>query len=625
MPKTLQLLFLGLLLVACAGAGQDAAPAVPSGLKATPADRSVRLEWNPNAESDLKGYLVNVTLSDGVLVSNNLVTAPASQFTVDGLSNGTTYVFKVLAEDQAGNRSAYSAAVNAVAGQPGTPPARPTGFSASAQSEQVLLTWSKNPEADLKGYTLFYGSSPTNLAQSRSLSTSALSTVVAGLANGTAYYFALEAENSTGQKSPRTDVVSAVPQANLSAPIISSYTITGYGTSTQVRQGAGGIEVTVQGQRLDTLTSARLLGAFDFNILEKTATSARLTGIVPHGLLPGPYTLLASSGAGETAVADALEITKITAAKTPQLNPSDTTGLGTPNRPFLTLTKALSVVGAGDTVLLGAGTYIAGESWPQSSTGNLNLPAPNVPAGVVIEGQSSDKGAVVLQGAGRLAASSGLIFAGSATARNLTLRDFRFALALSAGTAQARTGDLALENLAALESLEGLIVNYALNTTLESVELRNNNNGGLTAQGVRQLRVSNSRFSGNTYGIAAGTSAGLAASITLDLVEADQNTQFGMSLGSLGTDLSRTTARLNGTYGLRLLGTPSFVALRVGTVFEQNGNFQLFDARSANQGSFTATRFLLPGSDITVGAVVGPTTRGNFLSITQSGNAILFQ
>lgn len=250
------------------------------------------------------------------------------------------------------------------------------------------------------------------------------------------------------------------------------------------------------------------------------------------------------------------------ATKTPQLNPSDTTGLGTPNRPFLTLTKALSVAAAGDTVLLGAGTYSAGESWPQSSTGNLSLPAPKIPAGIVLEGQSSDKGAVVLQGAGKTAGSSGLIFAGSATVRNLTLKDFRFALVLNAGTASARVGELVLENLAAFESLEGLVVNYASSATLERVELINNSNGGLSAQGVHQLSVRRSKFSGNTYGIAAGTGVGLTASITLDVVEADQNTGFGMSLGSLSSDLSNTSARLNGSYGLRLLGTPPLVALR---------------------------------------------------------------
>ncbi|MDX2004472.1 MAG: fibronectin type III domain-containing protein [Meiothermus sp.] len=610
-----------LLLLAACGGGQDLAPAVPSGLKATPADRSVRLEWNPNTESDLKGYLVNVTLADGVLVSNNPVSAPASQFTVEGLSNGTAYMFRVLAEDQAGNRSAFSASLSAAAGQPSTPPARPTGLSASAQSEQVLLTWVKNPEADLKGYTLLYGDSPASLPQRRNLSASAQSTVVSGLANGTAYYFALEAENTAGQKSPRTEVVSAVPQANLSAPVISSYAISGYGTSTQVRQGAGGIEVTLQGQRLDTLTSARLLGAFDFTILEKTATTARLTGVVPHGLLPGPYALLALSGAGETAVADAIEITKITAAKTSQLNPSDTTGLGTPNRPFLTLTRALSAAGAGDTVLLGVGIYKDGENWPTSTS------APNVPAGVSLEGQSNDRGAVLLERPTSQADRVGLKFTGSGSVRNLTVRGFTGGIWLRAGTLANRAGELEVENIAAIENTVGVWLENAQRFTLSRSSLATNTQEGLLAASTGQIALSQSEWFGNGVGIRLTNASALASSATLSQLSVSESGNDGIYSLNVSVDLSNTRSfrNRNNGHGLVLVGRPGFVALRAGTVLEQNDGVQLLDAREASQGTFNATRYLLPGSDITVGAVVGPVTRGNFLSITRSGNAILFQ
>lgn len=629
--KKLSIAFLVMLLAACGGT-TDAPPATPTGLKATAAEKSVKLEWNPNTEADLKGYVVSVSLSDGALVGNFPVVAPATQMNVTNLIDGTAYTFRLAAEDKAGNRSAFSSPLQATAGAPGTPPTRPSGLTASAQNEQVLLTWNKNPEPDLKGYTLYYGPSATSLNQSKTLSGEAVNTVVAGLTNGTPSFFALEAENNAGQKSPRTEVVAATPQAALLAPIVSGLSISGYGASTQVRQGAGGIEVLLQGQRLETLTSVKLLGGFDFTIVEKTASSAKLSAIVPHGLEVGTRTLLVSGTGGELALSDALEITRITAAKTPGLNPSDTTGLGTPNKPYLTLSRALADAASGDTVLLGAGTYGAGESWPQSSTSSLALPPPNIPAGITLEGQSSDRGAVLLQGAGKTNGSSGLVFAGNATVRNLTLRDFRFALVLNAGTASNRVGDLLLENLTAFESLEGLTLNFAQSVTLNKVSLNNNTNGGLTAQAVRQLNISQSEFSGNTYGIAAGnatTGGPLDSSLTINQATVNQNTQFGIS-SSVATDLSNVTAKLNTTYGLRLLGKPGFVALRTGTSLggtslEQNGQFQLFDARDANQGSFNATRYLLPGSSVTVGAVVGPTQSGNFYRITNAGNSILFQ
>ncbi len=625
--KKLSIAFLVMLLAAC-GSTTDAPPAAPTGLKATAAEKSVKLEWNANTEADLKGYVVSVALSSGALVGNFPVEAPATQMNVTDLTNGTAYIFRVAAEDRAGNRSPFSSPLQATAGVPGTPPAQPSGFAASAQNGQVLLTWNKNPEADLKGYTLYYGPGAASLNQSKTLTASAVNAVVADLTNGTVTFFALEAENNAGQKSPRTEVVAATPQAALLAPIVSSLAISGYGASTQVRQGAGGIEVLLQGQRLETLTSVKLLGGFDFTILEKTAISAKLSAIVPHGLEVGTRTLLVSGTGGEVALSDALEITKITAAKTPGLNPSDTTGLGTPNKPYLTFSRALSDATSGDTVLLGAGIYNAGETWPQSPTSSLALPPPNILSGITIEGQSSDRGTVLLQGAGKAGGSSGLVFAGNATVRNLTLRDFRFALVLNAGTASSRVGDLSLENLTAFESLEGLTVNFAQSVTLNQVILNNNTNGGLDARAVRQLNITQSEFSGNTYGIAVGNAAvgrvSLSSSLTMNQVEANKNTQFGISSG-VATDLINTTAKLNTTYGLRLFGQPGFVALRTGTSLEQNGDFQLFDARDADQGSFIATHSLLPGSGVTVSTVFGPTQSGNFYRIANAGNVILFK
>lgn len=621
MNKALLLLmgWLSIMLIACAG--QDTAPASPSGLKAIAGDRSVQLEWSPNLESDLKGYVVSVTLADGVLVSNNPVAAPNTSVSVSDLTNGTVYSFRILAEDAAGNRSTLSSAVTATPGKVSVPPAKPSGFVASAQSEQVLLAWSKNSEPDLRGYTLYYGPNAANLTQSRTLNAGAVSVVVVGLLNSTPYFFALEAENNAGQKSSRTEVVSATPQANLAAPIISSYAISGYGNSTQVRQGGGGIEVVLQGQRLDTLTSAKLLGAFDFSISEKTPTSAKLNGTVPHGLELGTRTLLVSSGVGEAAIAEAIEITKITAVKTPQLNPNDTTGLGTPNRPFLTLTRALSAASIGDTVLLGAGIYSAGEVW---SIGSISPVPPNVPSGITIEGQSSDRGAVLLQGPGANSQANALSLGGSSTIRNLTISGFNSGVRLEVGTSATRVGELRVENLALIENRIGLLVFSAERLELSLSALANNSNQGVLARGVRFIGLSQSTWTGNGTAINLQNNSSASSSATLNQLSVGLSSADGIYVQDVGLDVSNTRSFQNQGNGLILLGRPGFVALRSGTVLEQNG-FQLYDERVENQGSFNATRFLLPGSGLTVGAKVGPTQLGNFYRIINAGNSILFQ
>ena len=616
-----QLLFLFAVLLSACNGGGNAPLATPSGFKATAGDKSVQLTWNANTEPDLKGYVVSVTLGDGALVSNNPVNAPTTQLTVSALSNGTTYTFRIAAENATGNRSGFSSPITAMPGVPSVAPAKPTGLTASAQNGQVLLAWNKNLEPDLKGYTLRYGSSATSLDQSKSLPTSAVSTVVGPLTNGTPFFFALEAENNAGQASPRTDVLAATPQGALLAPTISGYSIIGYGNSTQVRQGAGGIEIVLQGERLEALSGAKLLGAFDLSITDKQANSAKLFAIVPHGIEIGPRTLLVSSGAGEVAVNDAIEISKITAAKTPGLNPSDTSGLGTPNKPYLTLSKALSVAGANDTVLLGAGTYSAGETWPQ---GSMSPVATNAPAGVTIEGQSSDRGAVLLEGTGATGLGNALSLEGSGTIRNLTLQGFNSGIRLEAGSTSTRLGVLRVDNVAAIDNRSGIRVFNAERLELSQSVFANNASQGLLTRGVSQVQLSQSQWSGNGVGIDLRNAGSQTSSAILGQLSITLSSTDGIFVQDVSLDLSNTRSAQNQGNGLFLAGRPGFVALRAGTLLEQNG-FGFDDGRSPDQGSINATRYLLPGSGVTIGAVVGPKQLGTYYRIINAGNSILFQ
>jgi hypothetical protein len=614
------LVLFAVLLAACNGQG-NVPLAIPGGLKATSADKSVQLSWNANTESDLKGYVVSVTLADGALVSNNPVNEPATQLTVRDLSNGTAYSFRIAAENAAGNRSAFSSPITAIPDVPSLAPAKPTGLTVSAQNNQVLLIWNKNLEPDLKGYTLRYGSSASSLDQSKALPASALSTVVGPLTNGTPFFFALEAENNAGQKSPRTDVVAATPQGALLAPIISSYSIIGYGNSTQVRQGAGGIEIVLQGERLETLNSVKLLGAFDLSIIDKQATGVKLFAIVPHGIEIGLRTLLISSSGGEVAVNDAIEISKITAAKTPGLNPSDTSGLGTPNKPYLTLSKALSVAGTNDTVLLGAGTYRAGETWP---IGSISPVATNVPVGLTIEGQSSDRGAVLLEGTGATGLQNALSLEGSGTIRNLTVQGFNSGIRLEAGSTSTRLGQLRIDNVAAIENRFGVLVFNAERLELSQSVFANNASKGLLTRGVSQVQLSQSQWSGNGLGIDLRNEGSQTSSAILGQLSITLSSTDGIYVQDVSLDLSNTRSAQNQGNGLFLAGRPGFVALRAGTLLEQNG-FGFDDQRSPDQGSINATRYLLPGSGVTIGAVVGPTQLGAYYRIINAGNSILFQ
>ena len=177
-------------------------PAVPTGLAATAGNMQVALSWT--ASSGATSYHVKRSTTSG---SEMQIAAPASaNFTDTGLTNGTKYYYLVSAVNSAGE-SLNSAELSATPTAPITPPAVPTGLTATAGNAQVNLTWNVSAGATsyhLKrsttagsGYTQI-GAPPTaNFADS-------------GLTNGTTYYYVVTAVNTAGE-SGNSNQASATP------------------------------------------------------------------------------------------------------------------------------------------------------------------------------------------------------------------------------------------------------------------------------------------------------------------------------------------------------------------------------------------------------------------------------
>ncbi len=87
----------------------QAPPAAPSNLTATPGDTVVNLNWVDNSEPDLDGYNVYRSLASGGPYSP-LTAWPiwSSDYVDTGLTNGTTYYYVVTSVDLDGNESADS-------------------------------------------------------------------------------------------------------------------------------------------------------------------------------------------------------------------------------------------------------------------------------------------------------------------------------------------------------------------------------------------------------------------------------------------------------------------------------------------------------------------------------------
>ena len=130
------------------------APTVPSGLIATPGDAQVSLSWTPSTDNvAVTGYRV---YRGGVLVAS-----PTTPYYTDtGLSNGTSYSYKVAAVDGSANASAQSAAASAtpVAPPDTTAPSVPTGLVATPGSTQVALSWTASTDnVGVTGYRVYRG------------------------------------------------------------------------------------------------------------------------------------------------------------------------------------------------------------------------------------------------------------------------------------------------------------------------------------------------------------------------------------------------------------------------------------------------------------------------------------
>jgi autotransporter-associated beta strand protein len=176
--------------------------AAPTGLAAVSSSGSVSLTWSATAGAT--GYNVLRSLTTGGPYTTIASGASSPAYNDTTSANGTAYYYVVTAV-ASGAQSAYSSEVNA------TPVATPTGLAAAAGNGSISLTWS--PAAGATTYSvlrsLTSGSGYSAIVSGLTTSAYADTTV----SNGTAYYYEVQAVNSTGSSGPSTPI-SATPVAH---------------------------------------------------------------------------------------------------------------------------------------------------------------------------------------------------------------------------------------------------------------------------------------------------------------------------------------------------------------------------------------------------------------------------
>ncbi|MBN1766119.1 MAG: carbohydrate binding domain-containing protein [Sedimentisphaerales bacterium] len=138
-----------------AGTPDTTPPANPTGLTATAGEVDVSLDWNNNSEPDLDGYNVyrSTTSGSGYIQLNGPLLS-SSDYIDTNVLNGVTYYYVVTAVDNSTNESGYSNEDDATPVN-STPPAAPTGLTASDIIGSISLDWNDNSESDLDGYNVF--------------------------------------------------------------------------------------------------------------------------------------------------------------------------------------------------------------------------------------------------------------------------------------------------------------------------------------------------------------------------------------------------------------------------------------------------------------------------------------
>jgi titin len=193
-------------------------PLPPTTPTATAYNGQVVLAWTAPAAgaSTITGYQVQRS-TNGIAWTTLTSAAPLTRtYTATGLTNGTTYRFRVAAH----NASGWGDFSPAVSVAPKTVPTVPGTPTATAYNGQVVLVWGAPSSAGSKPITTYRIQRSTNgVAWTTVTSTAPLTRTytAVGLVNGTTYQFRVSALNAVGQ-SNWSAVVKSAPKAVPTAP-----------------------------------------------------------------------------------------------------------------------------------------------------------------------------------------------------------------------------------------------------------------------------------------------------------------------------------------------------------------------------------------------------------------------
>ncbi len=182
-------------------------PGAPTSLAGTAGNAQVALSWTAPASDGgaaITDYKVEYQPSGGSWATFADGTSTSTSATVTGLTNGTSYNFRVSATNSTGT-SATSTTANAT--PIATVPGAPTSVTGTAGNALVALRWTA-PASDggaaITDYKIEYQPSGGSWATFADGTSTTASTTVTGLTNGTSYNLRVSATNSAGTSAAST-------------------------------------------------------------------------------------------------------------------------------------------------------------------------------------------------------------------------------------------------------------------------------------------------------------------------------------------------------------------------------------------------------------------------------------
>ena len=191
--------------------GTPTVPGAPTGLTATGGNGTATLSWSPPSSdggSPVQGYFIQGGTSPSAADVTDLVVDRTA--TIGGLTNGTTYYFRVNAQNSDGDGP--SVTVQVTPQGLGSAPGSPTGLKTSSGDGFIALSWSPPTStggSPITGYHVYLGHL-SSLVGARVFTTSGTSFRLTDAENGSLYYVKVTALNAVGE-GPGTPVTSVIP------------------------------------------------------------------------------------------------------------------------------------------------------------------------------------------------------------------------------------------------------------------------------------------------------------------------------------------------------------------------------------------------------------------------------